>query len=55
LENPNVFDVIGVGSNNTLVSVGVVRRVSVGEKNSPCCTVGSINGAKEELFSWTVS
>jgi hypothetical protein len=55
LENPNGFDVIGVGSNNTLVSVGVVRGVSVGQKNSLCCTVGSINGGKEGLFSRTVS
>ena len=55
MENPNGFDVIGVGSNNTFVSVGVVSGVSVGQKNSLRCSVGSINGGKEELFSGTVS
>ena len=54
MENPNGFDVIGVGSNNTLVSVGVVSGASVGQKNSLCCSVGSIDGGKEELFSWRI-
>jgi hypothetical protein len=40
-----------VGSKNTLVSIGVVSGVNVGQKNSLCCNVG-LHGDKEELFSW---
>ena len=54
MENPNVFDVIGVGSNNTLVSIGVVSGVNVGQKNSLCCNVGFLQGDKGELFSWRI-
>ena len=54
MENPNVFDVIGVGSNNTLVSIGVVSGVNVGQKNSLCCNVWFLHGDKEELFSWRI-